>query len=1284
MTNIFSVDTSFIKSVDDETARQLVARLCRAELRGQGLPESAVTWGGDQRAKDGGVDVRVDCPNPLRMPNFVRTTRAAFQVKAENFPPSKIEEEMKPKGVLRPAIMELSDTGGSYIIVSTRDDCSDTSLQKRRDAITQCLRESGDSSAVQSDFYDSRRIADWVESHPPVLTWLRHRIGQPLKGWRPYGPWAYREVDPDAEYLVDEQVRVFVPGVGEGSCVTDAIAQLRQELKRTVSIRIVGLSGVGKTRLVQALFDSRVCPESLALTSENVIYTDLADEPEPQPQTMLERLYESGSDSIVVVDNCSPDTHERLTEIVKRSHSRLKLITVEYDIRDDLPEDTLCYRLDSSSAALITRLLKARYENLSDSDADRITEFSDGNARVAFALASTVETGGELTRLRNQALFERLFQQKNDPNAELLNCAEAASLLYSFDGEDALPDGEISLLASFVEVTPLTFSRHVTELERRGLLQRRGKWRAVLPHAIANGLAGRMLQSVPRDLLYSRFVEHGGERIARSFSRRLGFLHDCPAAVAMASQMFSGEGKLGDVTALSGLEQEMFFNLAPVDPRGALDTISRAMANDRFMSTDNHGYRSQYARVARSIAYEPELFDDATSIPKRFALVDPEGNKHASIREMLKSLFYCKHSGTQASLEQRRKVAKDLVSSCRKEERSLGLDLIEAALETLRFESYYGVEFGARRRDYGWYPRSQAEVKGWFRPWIEMVAVIGKQDNADGRKARAILGEAWEGLWGRVGLDDELADIASCLRTVDGWPEGWLGVRRVLQRRAQSLPPGSLAQLKDLEKTLAPSDLLSEIRARVLLRGRFAYDLDHEEAINGEDSEPLSPSEKHTRALVKVESLGVAAADSAELLDTLIPDLCSAGISSVVYAFGLGIGPHHTGTAVLLDAVRAYMQYAERAELSLVWIRGLLAGWREADPDAVESFLNGATDDVVWQDWFVELQVQSELDAKAFGRLLKVLDQSRCPTVQFGYLAMGRATDTLTVSQIVSLSNKLALRPDRGLVTALDLLAMVIHCADGKDEQYKRELGESLLAFLGGINWSLLNADHGQVEHDLNLVSRFALQRARSESSVASILTRILQVDEADRSLHRDVRRVALKPFFEFFPRLALEMVCVPDEDGTFRLAIGLISDPYSEERETALELVPKEVLLDWCNEQPEIRYVFAAGACRLFEKQDNEKTALTISDSAAAIFASAPDKSAVLEKFIRRFDPRFSSGSRADILETRLSVLDHLATNEHEANRSMINAAKARLQKWIAAERAHEREWMTSEASFE
>ena len=1283
MSNIFNIDSSLIKALDDTSARELVARLCRAELRAQGLPEVAVTWGGDQRAKDGGVDVRVDCDSAFVTPNFIKTPSTAIQVKAEKFPASKIGKEIAPKGIIRPAIQDLDRTGGTYIIASTQDDCSDEALQARREAISECFASHGVSYAVNYDFYDSRRIADWVEQHPSISTWLRQKVGQPLDGWQPYGPWAYGEEDAGAEYLIDDRVRVFVPGGEEGIEIVHAIGQIRKELQNSVSIRIVGLSGVGKTRLVQALFDDRIDAGVAAPSPDDVIYVDLADEPNPQPGELLQSLQQQGLELVVVVDNCGQETHRQLTEIVSQKACLLKLITVEYDIRDDLPEETHCYRLEGASPEVIQQLLKARYNHLSNTDADRIADFSDGNARVAFALASTSEMGGELSRLQDQDLFERLFLQKNDPDQELLRCAEAASLVYSFDSEDLSVDGEMAILAEFAEVTVRTFIRHMAEMKRRGLLQERGKWKAVLPHAIANGLASRTLESTPGEFLYPTLIEDAPERLARSFTRRLGFLHDSPEATAIASRMFATGGKLGSVEELPEFESQMFSNLAPIDPVGALGAIKRSTNKEEFLSVANR-QRGMFARLAQSIAYEPEHFDDAIQVLKAFVLAEPSDHKHDSAHGRLKALFYCHLSGTQASPKQRHDFVEQLLLSTEPQERELGFELMNAGLEAWHFSSSYSFEFGARRRDYGWHPQSEEDVREWFLPWVEMTACIGEKNTTEGLKARVMLAEKLRGLWGRVSLDNELTDIAMRFQALQGWPEGWLAVRRILHFDEKSLPSDSFTQLRELESQLKPTDLLSEIRARVLARGSFAFDLDDDEL--DKDSEDSSPaSRRRERAHLKAEALGGLAASTPDLIERLIPDLCRKSPGSNVYDFGRGVGANHPDVPSILDAAKKHIAASDNSDVSLILVRGILSGWNSVDAKAIQDFFGQALHDETWQKWFVELQVQVKLDDMAFARLIQALEEERTPTWQFAYLTNGRTTDALKVTQVIELVRKLAHREDRGLATAIELLAMVIQLTDTKNDAYKRKFSQGILQLLCEVDWDQLNERDSDIEHDLGVILEFAIKRADTEEQVLPILQAILPADKTQWYRISDPRKSALKPFFTFFPKLSLELVCVEDDEGSFERAHWLVSDSFSRRGETALADVPAEVLISWCNDSPDVRYSFGAGSCLLFEQSDNEKDPLAFSATAMRLFSAAPDKAAVLDVFVDRLQPSCWSGSRADILEKSLPLLDQFLAEADEDIRQIVNDAKSRFGKTIAHEREREeKEERSRNSSFE
>ncbi|WP_421022011.1 hypothetical protein, partial [Klebsiella pneumoniae] len=78
--------------------------------------------------------------------------------------------------------------------------------------------------------------------------------------------------------------------------------------------------------------------------------------------------------------------------------------------------------------------------------------------------------------------------------ADLLKISEVCSLVYSFQGELLSGDGaEMLALGGMIGKSAQEVFTAVAELKRRDLLQQRGPWRAVLPHAIANRLAERAL-----------------------------------------------------------------------------------------------------------------------------------------------------------------------------------------------------------------------------------------------------------------------------------------------------------------------------------------------------------------------------------------------------------------------------------------------------------------------------------------------------------------------------------------------------------------------------------------------------------------------------------------------------------------------------------------------------------------------------------------------------------------------------------------------------------------------
>lgn len=302
---MFDITPDDIALLDDADTRTLVGRLCESEMRRHGLPISAVTYGGHQDAPDGGVDVRVSLPDGTVIEGFISRAATCLQVKKPEMRPADIRVEMRPSGVIRPVIAELARRGGSYVIVSTGSNVTDAMLNDRLTAMRDVVRDVPGGEALHVDFIDRARLATWVGDHPARILWVRDRIGRAFSGWQPYGPWAYPHEGLEAEYLIDGKLRIETGRRedGDGLDALHAIRHIRDLLREPGHVaRIVGLSGVGKTRFVQTLFDERVGEQ--CLDPGLVFYTDMGRDPDPVPLHLASSLVATKTRAILIVDNC--------------------------------------------------------------------------------------------------------------------------------------------------------------------------------------------------------------------------------------------------------------------------------------------------------------------------------------------------------------------------------------------------------------------------------------------------------------------------------------------------------------------------------------------------------------------------------------------------------------------------------------------------------------------------------------------------------------------------------------------------------------------------------------------------------------------------------------------------------------------------------------------------------------------------------------------------------------------------------------------------------------------
>lgn len=1227
---MFEVTDKDIANLDDATLRTLVALLCEAECRRRNLSTSYVTWGGDQNAADDGIDVAIDLPDDCPIEGYIPRPKTGYQVKAQDMPKNQIDKEMAPNGNLRPSIFELSNQDGAYIIVSSQGSVAKPALTRRRNAMATTANPAYESGSLDVDFYDRQRLASWVNEHFGLVIWTREKVGRSLQGWSPFRDWSSSPSKDEDEYILDDQVRIHGQGISESEGITalKGIERIRNVLSEARgSARLVGLSGVGKTRLVQALFDERVGQDALA--ADQAIYADVGgDAPSPLPLDLLALAINEQRKAVLIVDNCGAELHRKLTQQLRQNNTTVSLVTIEYDITDDEPESTDVFRLKPSSTELVEKILERRFPTIGSPNIRTIANFSDGNARIAIALASTVDKGESLTNLKDSVLFNRLFYQNKKTDKELLTAAKICSLVYSFDGETIDgPEAELPILAELAELSLTQLHTQVAELKRRQLVQSRGKWRAVLPHAVAHRLARLALEEIPLETLKAAFADPAPVRIVRSLTHRLGYLHDVGEAQSFASAIVE-RGEFNNLADLNKDSIDQLRNIAPINPPATLALIQRGAVDSQFFTGSNKN-KNQIVQLIRSLAYDSDLFDQAAQLLVHFAANEELEDHNSKALSILVSMFHLFLSGVQADASQRASFVKRLLQSEDAVERAIAIQLLSAMLKTGHFSSHYGFEFGARSRNYGWRPKTFGEQWNWYEISAELAYDATRLENETSEKARAALADNFRGLFGQI--PDVLLGIARKILVDDYWPEGWLAVRTTLGFDGKHMEDKKRVSLLELEKLLGPQDLATKVLTHALSRQWGSIDI--------ADSDPLAerdPAKAHERIEEKCRDLGRQLASEEALLERLLPDILTAK-STRTWSLGRGLAERTTSLELTWAKLTKAALNIKDSKRQMTFLSGFLLGAHERNQLASEKILDLLLEDAAIRQHFPYLQSALPVTESALDRILGSFDFDDIPLNGYMNFRFFRFEDDETHANPPNLENIFdhLLAKDGGATVACEIFQFFLH---GKDQKkmpitsVDKRIGRKILA--------TVTFSHGRESSDYHLaeIINVCLSDPSAAAEARTVARRIVTTIQSHDAYPGDFP-FAITALARQHPDVVLDELV---EEAQFEGSRITMFSEIREFRDCPLDEISIQKQLDWAEIESATRYSALASNVRIFV-QDKDTKALSWSPIALKLISNARDPIDVLERFYQRFEPSSWSGSLSAMLEERLPLFDQL-----------------------------------------
>ncbi|MDI3378889.1 hypothetical protein [Acinetobacter sp. V89_7] len=1067
---------------------------------------------------------------------------------------------------------------------------------------------------------------------------------QPQQGWQRFDDWSNTKVSVEEAYFVDNDIKVITPQNKSNNelNVVDGINAIRAKLYHGgTSVRFVGLSGVGKTRFAQALFDKRIGDNNLDVRS--VWYCDIGDSPNPLPEHFIEELKLKNKPFILIVDNCGQDTHANLTK--KIQSTEISLLTIEYDVKDDLPERTDVYKLQPNSTDIIQKVIERHYPDVNDMNRHKIADFSGGNYRLALAIASNIGKTDNLALLTDSELFERLFWQKGRQNEELFKVAKNFALVYSFNIEDSGEENsELDFLSNLAKVDSDTAIEAIEILKSKDIVQQRGVWRAILPHALANHLAKELISTKLVNQL-DKLTKSMPERLQRSFIKRLSYFHDLPKIKDLVTLWFSNEGFLGEKILTGNYDAQDLVKirlLSQIDEDQLLNLFERKHQLDPIFLTRENPSFVEISHLIRALAYQEHNFAKAFHLLVYFAKDEKEDERNNSIMDLLTSLFRLRISETLANLEQK----KEVLTTLHANEENLPI-LLACLSKALNFhESGYlilGSNEGGRSSDYGYQPKTYDELWSWTEFLLEILNKLDQQGVAQARKI--FLNNIKDIIW-TCGKVDFVKAYLEKFSERSYFSEAHTRILNILKFNEEELntnAPELLLDLENLERSLRPTkDNLTElIKSYILISDHDLYKMtkknDDKYAIRIPDFDNYEDLIHHiSNELTKVEKL-------IENLDLLLK--ANTGWMQNNYLIKLG----EASSKIFIDINQCINSLSdiniEKSMRSSEFLVGLLVGFKNNSLDNFYVFIEFLRQNNSFKHTICLLLIQACQNDDDFQYFSKLIIDKKIDVLNFPRLSANKYHNRITNDQFEIL---------------LDALISV-----GATDQIRYELLEECF-FQKKLNRKYM----GILLNEIKTIFKNDNLYDHSEDALEYLFTfdepLRKKVIEAVKSLFDDEKYISMHRNSKNFKLLK---ICVEKSTDLF-LPLFLddqefLDKLWSNDLRKVLVYANEESVLNWIGHDQE-RLQFWIANSRLFIIQDNGQ--IFWLDLVLKLLDISGSAQKTLDQIIEEniFTLRSASGSWSEEMHRRLLSI-HLLKEKFELEYpELLTLIDAKEKEWL------------------
>jgi hypothetical protein len=594
------------------------------------------------------------------------------------------------------------------------------------------------------------------------------------------------------------------------------------------SIRILGLSGLGKTRMLLELFRPSLSDNDSIILSSRVLYINCNFHPNADLQSLFSKLNTDQEDRIVILDNCSKSIHRQLLTFVHRGNSKLTLISL-----DSNPEEVSHDRINNVKyfsikkeelADVVDQILTRDFGNLGKDKIDKIKEFSQGIPLMAVLLGDSAKKGEQfIGKLDDKELLDKLLGPKGQEEKDrtiLKSCA-----IFNYFGFYEELSTQIEFIAKNKNITSLNgddrvlvndFNETCQYFLKREIFEKRGRFIGMRPFPLAISLAQEWLTPcTPKRLMdtildIAKLTEPDRSHLSEALAEQMRFLGYDDKANQILESIVGPNSPFDDAEVLNTeLGSRLFRSFVQVNPVAVSQNIKRNFSGkttDELLSVK--AGRRNLVWTLEVLCFDKRTFADSVKILFAFALAENETWANNATGQLL-HLFHIYLSGTEATLADRWAIIEWGLSLDDKRFNDLAIKAMSAALDYGNFGRSVGPERQGSKELRDNEPSVEEIKTYWHYILTKLTGFIEANNQYSQAAQNTIAGRIRSVVRARYAR----VIIPFLKRIVqvnnNNWDEGLQSLRLVKRFDAYALTENELAAVNDLIQSLTKTDFLT-------------------------------------------------------------------------------------------------------------------------------------------------------------------------------------------------------------------------------------------------------------------------------------------------------------------------------------------------------------------------------------------------------------------------------------------------------------------------------------------